>query len=473
MNETSPSHQTPRPSRGTVLVIDDEDYVRDSLVAILERRGFEARSASGPSQALQRLDGLDAVLLDLNMPQLGGEEFLPRILDLHPTVPVVVLTGHGSVASAVQCMRDGAVDYLLKPADPEELVFTLERCIEQSSRRRELDYLRSSEAESGAEGPLGESKEWLEAVRLAHLAAPTDTSILLLGESGTGKEELAKEIHRRSLRSDAAFVCVNCAAVPANLFESEFFGHRRGAFTGAFSDRDGRFRVADGGTLLLDEIDSLPLPAQAKVLRVLQDGTFDRVGDSTSTRVDIRLLCATNQNLDDAVAAGRFRADLLYRINVLSIRLPPLRERTGDISLLARSFLQTVGGRMGRHLEGISPEVLRVFERYPWPGNVRELQNVIERGLLLEQSDRLTLDSLPLELGNEDESEGQDSRPNPDRSGDDLNLRRQLARAERDLLVEALRRSDGVRGPAATALGIDPRNLAYYLKKHGLGESDS
>jgi DNA-binding NtrC family response regulator len=463
----------PPRSRGAVLVIDDEDYVRDSLVAILERRGFEARSAASAAQALQRLEGLDAVLLDLNMPQLGGEEFLPRILELHPALPVVILTGHGSVASAVQCMRNGAVDYLLKPADPDELVLTLERCLERSSRQRELEYLRSGETEDPSKGPLGESRGWLEALRLALLAAPTDTSVLLLGESGTGKEELAKEIHRRSPRRDAAFVCVNCAAVPESLFESEFFGHRRGAFTGAIGDREGRFRIADCGTLLLDEIDSLPLSAQAKVLRVLQDGTFERVGDSISTRVDIRLICATNQSLDDAVAAGMFRADLLYRINVLSIRLPPLRERTDDIALLARSFLGTIGRRMGRHLDTISPEVLRVFERYPWPGNVRELRNVIERGLLLEQSDHLTLDSLPLELGAEDATEEGDPRAHSATPDGDLNLRRQLARAERDLLVEALRRSGGVRGPAATALGIDPRNLAYYLNKHGLGEGDA
>ncbi len=465
---------TPRRHRGTVLVVDDEDYVRESIVTILEREGFTVHSAANAAQALARLDGLDAAILDLKMPEISGEDLLARIQEREPSLPVLVLTGHGSVTSAVACMQQGASDYLLKPADPEELLLTLDRVIRSSGHRRELSYLRHD----GARAPLGDSRPWMEALRLAHVAAPSDTSVLLVGESGTGKEEVAKEIHRRSKRSQGPFVCVNCAAVPESLFESEFFGHRRGAFTGATSDRDGRFRVADGGTLLLDEIDALPALAQAKVLRVLQDGTFERLGDSKPTRVDVRILSASNRDLAAEVEAGRFRADLFYRINVLRIPLPPLRQRPGDVELLARAFLEEFAGRLGRPIERLSAEVVRAFDAYSWPGNVRELRNVIERGTLLERTRALTLESLPWEIASlveEGSNVERDLEPTSGRGSsrfDDLNLRRQLANTERRLLLSALERSEGVRRDAATLLGIDPRNLAYYLRKHGLLEGD-
>jgi transcriptional regulator with GAF, ATPase, and Fis domain len=302
---------------------------------------------------------------------------------------------------------------------------------------------------------------------LAEVVAPTDTPVLLLGESGTGKEEVAKLIHRRSPRADAALVRVNCAAIPADLFESELFGHRRGAFTGATDDRDGRFRIADGGTLFLDEINSLPAAAQAKLLRVLQDGAFERVGDSKTTHVDVRLLCASNSDLPVEVEAGRFRADLFYRINVMTIGLPPLRQRGEDVPLLARAFLEEIGARLGRRLEGIAPDAEAALRAYGWPGNVRELRNVVERALLLETSDRLSLASLPFAGGSDE-----DPTPARDRT-DELNLRETVARAERETLREALRRSDGVKRRAADLLGIDERNLAYYLRKHGLMETKS
>jgi DNA-binding NtrC family response regulator len=458
--------------RGSVLVVDDEAYVRESLQTALERRGFDAREASNAVDALTRLDGLDVVILDLKMPGAGGEDLLQRILERDPALPVVILTGHGSVSSAVECMRRGAFDYLLKPADPDELVLTIDRAIGQSNLRRELQYLRRPDSTAAGDGPLGESQAWQRVMELAHLVAPTDTSVLLLGESGTGKEELAKEIHRHSRRSDAAFVRVNCAAVPENLFESEFFGHRRGAFTGADADRDGRFRVAHGGTLLLDEIDSLPPMGQAKVLRVLQDGTFERVGDSKPTRVDVRLISATNHDLANAVEEGRFRADLFYRINVMPITLPPLRDRPGDVALLARAFLAELAPRIGKPVQSIDPEVIHTLATYSWPGNVRELRNVIERGILLAAGDCLTPESVPLESG--------PGAAGPLRAGQtgtaplaDLSLKSNLTAAERQLVVEALHRSAGVRRDAAEMLGIDPRNLAYYLKKHELTDGDS
>jgi transcriptional regulator with PAS, ATPase and Fis domain len=291
---------------------------------------------------------------------------------------------------------------------------------------------------------------------MAELVAPTDTAVLLLGESGTGKEEVAQYIHRCSGRSNGPFVPVNCAAIPGELFESEFFGHKRGAFTGALEDRVGRFKVADRGTLFLDEIDSLPPAAQAKVLRVLQDGRFERVGDSRPSASDVRMISATNTDLGAAVETGRFRADLYYRINVMTIHLPPLRERPEDVPELADAFLDTARAQVGKPVRGFEPETLELLAAYSWPGNVRELRNVVERGVVLESSELLGPRCLPEEL-----------RHAP-RSDHGLNLRASLQAEERRLLETALERAGGVRRRAAELLGVDERNLSYYLKKHDL-----
>jgi transcriptional regulator with GAF, ATPase, and Fis domain len=310
---------------------------------------------------------------------------------------------------------------------------------------------------------VGESEAWGRVLELVDLAAPVDTTILLQGESGVGKEEVAKLLHGRSSRSRAPFVRVNCAAIPGELVESEFFGHRKGAFTGAIEDRDGRFKVAHRGTLLLDEINSLPLGAQAKILRVLQDGELLRVGESKPTRVDVRLLCAANVDLEEEVEAGRFRSDLFYRINVLTIRVPPLRERRDDIGLLADTFLRELAPRLGRPVSAIAPETMRCLRAYDWPGNVRELRNVIERGVVLTTGERLLPEVLPPEVrGERRGASGADS------DADGSGLRETLLRVERELLEEALERAGGVRREAARLLGIDERNMAYYLKKHGL-----
>jgi transcriptional regulator with GAF, ATPase, and Fis domain len=310
---------------------------------------------------------------------------------------------------------------------------------------------------SVAARPLGETEAWMRVLEMAETVAPTDTAILLLGESGTGKEEVAKHIHRLSRRADGPFVPVNCAAIPTDLFESEFFGHKRGAFTGALQDRVGRFKVAHRGTLLLDEVDALPGPAQAKVLRVLQDGRFERVGDSRPTTSDVRLISATNSDLHGAVEAGAFRADLYYRINVMTIHLPPLRERPEDVPILAEAFLRPVAAQVGKRIRGIEPDALEALRSYRWPGNVRELRNVIERGVVLEGSERLRRRSLPEEVRR------------ADATGPPLDLRGSLLAEERRLLETALERAGGVRRRAAEMLGIDERNVSYFLKKHGLG----
>ena len=448
---------------GTVLVVDDEGYVRDSLASVLARRGFTVRAAGSVNEALtpENLDGIDAVVTDLKMPERDGLALVKEIADRELGVAVIVLTAYGTVASAVECMRAGAHHYLLKPTDPTALALVLERSIAEAKARRELEYLRADER-GRPESPLGVSEGWRRVVSLAEVAAPVDTSVLLLGESGTGKEELAKLLHARSKRASSAFVRVNCAAIPPELFESEFFGHRRGAFTGAVADREGRFRVAHGGTLFLDEIDALPAPAQAKVLRVLQDGEFERVGDSRPTKVDVRIVCSSNADLEADVEAGRFRPDLYYRINVMAIRIPPLRERREDVEVLAAAFLAEFAARFQKPVRSIRPDALAALRAYRWPGNVRELRNVIERGVLLASGPELVPEDLPFTSGASSEANA-----DPDLG---LDLRANLQSVERRLLETALQRAGGVRREAARLLGVDERNLAYYLRKHGLME---
>jgi DNA-binding NtrC family response regulator len=337
-----------KPSRGRVLVVEDEAYVRDSLVEILRARGYDVEGTGSVADALARLARapVDMVLTDLRMPDADGLELVRRIQASTAEVPVVVLTGHGTVASAVECLKAGASEYILKPADPEALDVALQKALAARALRREVRYLRSAVGETMA--AVGESPAWRRVVAMVEAAAPADATVLLLGESGTGKELLARLLHRRSPRSSGPFVRVNCAAVPLEMWESEFFGHRKGSFTGATTDRDGRFQLAHGGTLLLDEVGAMPPAGQAKLLRVIQDGEFDRLGDEQPSRVDVRVVAATNSDLQGEIAGGRFRADLYHRLNVVRIAVPPLRERPQDIDLLARNFAEEIAVRLGR-----------------------------------------------------------------------------------------------------------------------------
>ena len=449
--------------RAAVLLVDDEDYVRESLAELLAGRGYEVRQARSAEEALApgAIDGLDIVVTDLRMPGISGEELVANLAKRDGDLPILVLTAHGTVSSAVECLRAGAVDYLLKPADIAELELAIDRALEEAARKRELQYLR----DRGTSTPkrlVGESPAWKETLATLAQVAPSDSPVLLIGESGTGKEELARQLHLDSTRSSRAFVAVNCAAIPAELFESELFGHRRGSFTGAVADREGRFRVAHRGTLFLDEINSLSTTAQAKLLRVLQDGAFERVGDSRPTRVDVRLVCAANTDLEREAEEDRFRSDLLYRINVITLRLPPLRDRPGDIRLLTESFVAEISEKLGREPPSISAETMAALERRAWPGNVRELRNVIERAILLCRGDELSTSLFPFrDRGNSGVGAGEPPTA-------DLNLKHNLRAAERRTLQAALRRANGLRREAARLLGIDERNLAYYLRKHNL-----
>jgi DNA-binding NtrC family response regulator len=453
------------PARGRILVVEDEAYVRASLGEVLTASGFDvdlAPSVEAAFDSLRRAP-VDLVLTDLKMSGADGLDLVRRIRSTDAELPVVVLTGHGTIASAVECVKAGATDYILKPADPEALELALERALRARALRREVRYLRSAGTDPiDAGGPIGECSAWRKVMETVRSAAASDATVLLLGESGTGKELLARRIHRLSPRAEGPYVRVNCAAVPLEMWESEFFGHRRGSFTGASSDREGRFRLAHRGTLFMDEVGAMPLAAQAKILRVLQDGEFDRLGDERPTRVDVRIVAATNSDLEAGVGSGTFRQDLYYRLNVLRIEVPPLRARRDDIPLLAEAFAREIAARLGRPEPRIAPRVLEDLCGYPWPGNVRELRNVVERALILHPGDTLeSLDLPPVEgVAPPSPPEG------PAEPG--LNLRSALGRRERDLILEALRRSGGVRKAAAEMLGIDQRNLGYYLHKHGI-----
>jgi DNA-binding NtrC family response regulator len=450
-------------SRGTILVVEDEAYVRDSLVEILKARRFDARPSGSVADALGHLGRtpVDAVLSDLRMPGADGLELVRRMQTVAPDVPVVILTGHGNVTSAVECLKAGASDYILKPAEPEALEVALERALEGRALRREVRYLRGAEA-AQAEAPVGESPSWRRVTAMVDAAAATDSVVLVTGESGTGKELLARRLHALSSRSSGPFVKVNCAAVPLEMWESEFFGHRKGSFAGAGSDREGRFQLADRGTLFLDEVGAMPYAGQAKLLRAIQDGEFERLGDEQPTRVDVRVVASTNSDLEAEVQQGRFRPDLFYTLNVVRIAVPPLRERREDIPLLARHFADRIARRLGRPAPQLAPPVLARLGAYPWPGNVRELRNAIERALILDPDRGLAdLDLAPASAG----APAPEGTSGPER---ELNLRDALNKLERELLLEAHRRAGGVRKDAARLLGIDPRNLSYYMRKHDL-----
>ena len=379
-----------RGTRGRVLVVEDEAYVRDSLVEILRARGFDASGAATVKDALELLSRMpvDAVLSDLRMPGEDGLQVVRRMQSTTPDVPVLILTGHGTVASAVECLRAGATDYVLKPVEPDALELALERALEGRALRREVRYLRGAVAGESA-AMIGESAPWRRAIAMIVATAPVDAVVLVTGESGTGKELLARHLHALSARAAGPFVKVNCAAVPLEMWESEFFGHRKGSFTGASSDRDGRFQLADRGTLLLDEVGAMPAAGQAKLLRAIQDGEFERLGDQQATRVDVRVVASTNSDLEAEVQQGRFRADLFYRLNVVRIIVPALRERKDDIPPLARHFAELIASRLGRPAPELQPATLARLAAYHLPGNVPEVRNVIEPAAVPQPAPRV------------------------------------------------------------------------------------
>jgi DNA-binding NtrC family response regulator len=454
---------------GQILVVDDEKSQRDILTVILEGEGYMVAPSSNVSQALSLYRGhpFDVVLTDLSMPERDGLALLDDLMKLDPEALVVLITAHGTVGSAVEAMKRGAFDYLEKPLDREELLITVARAFEKLNLVKENRHLRQQLHEKYTVGHiLGHHSLMEEVFRVIRKVASSQTTVLITGESGTGKELVARALHAESSRKDRPFRALNCAAIPETLIESELFGYEKGAFTGAQGRHIGLFESVDEGTLFLDEIGDLSLALQAKLLRVLQEKEIRRIGGRDDIKVNVRVVAATNRKLAAAIKQGSFREDLFYRLNVVSLHLPPLRDRTTDIPELIDHFLNKYGAATGKTIKGVTPPALRLLMEYPWPGNVRELESVVERAVLLCESDQIDVEDFPPEVR---------SRPTLlDRTDFELpNEGFSLEEFERQLLEKAMARSNGVIAKAAKMLGLSYKTMQYRLEKFQVGRGAS
>jgi DNA-binding NtrC family response regulator len=443
-----------------VLVIDDEASMRHMLRLVLEREGYRVDEADGGEAGLQLLqrEKPDVVLCDIRMPGMDGHRFLRQAMKLDPATTVIMMSAYGAIETALDCMKSGAYDYVSKPFKPDEVVLTLKKAEERLKLQRENRELRAQVARGEpARKLVGSSPPLRQVMELADQVAPSSSAVLITGETGTGKELVARRIHDRSRRAQGPFVAINCSAISASLIESELFGHARGAFTGADRESPGLFAAANGGTLFLDEIAELPLDLQPKLLRVLQEGEVRRVGDVHPRKVDVRILAATARDLRREIAAGTFREDLFYRLSVVEIHLPPLRQRPEDIPLLARHFLERLAVREGRPVPELDQELLALLQEHEWPGNVRELQNFIERTLIFCRGDRISLECAPWEV----------RRRNRDAQAD-FSLKQATERLEREYIRKALAATGGNRTRAAELLEISLRGLLYKMKEYGV-----
>ena len=451
---------------GRILVADDHDSLRRGIVRALSEAKHEVDEAPNGNIAIERLhEGqYDVVLSDLKMGGSDGMDVLRTAKSLHPTTAVILMTAFGSIHTAVEAMKIGAFDYVQKPFEIEEMEVKVEKAIEHRRLKHEIEYLRHTQQDIyDFDRIVGASGALQSVLGVVKKVAKSNTTVLIRGETGTGKELIAGAIHHNSLRSARNFVKVNCAALQENLLESELFGHEKGAFTGADKQRVGRFEQADGGTLFLDEIGDMSANTQAKILRVLQEHEFERLGGTRTLRVDVRLIAATNRNLPQMVASGHFREDLYYRLNVVSIETPPLRERKEDISALATFFLRRFAGELKKRVDGVAPDALKLLMRYNWPGNIRELENAIERGVLLTESGQLTSGDLRLGELSTTQSSG-DASPVIKIPPTGI----ALEEIERQAIVEALKMSNWVQKDAAELLAISPRVMNYKIKTLGI-----
>lgn len=450
----------------SILVVDDDDAHRGMLRTMLRSWGYVVDEAADGDEAVSRVreKALDAVLTDVRMARMDGIHALKCILEYNPALPVVLMTAYSSVETAVEALRLGAYDYLVKPLDFEALKHTLQQAIEHSRLSVENRELRRQLTDAAAKpGILGRSASIRSMLEIINTVAPTEATVLITGESGTGKELVARALHESSARADKPLVTVNCAALAENLLESELFGHEKGSFTGAERRREGRFMQADGGTLFLDEIGEMPLPLQAKLLRALQEGEVQRVGSDTPFTVDVRVLAATNRDLRDEVAHKLFREDLFFRLNVISLEVPPLRERGEDIPLLAAHFLERYSSRNRKNIKGFAPQALDSMLRYAWPGNVRELENAVERAVILCNGDLITGHELP------DSVTGAAPLPEEHAAEVEASLAGlPLDEVERRAIEETLRQTGDNKSEAARRLGITRATLHNKLRKYGL-----
>ena len=453
-----------------VLVVDDEENLRHMLQILLRREGYETVGANSVQSALDELATrpFDVVLVDLRMPGRSGLELVDEVRRRKLDTTVVVMTAYGSKEVAIEAMKRGAYDYLSKPFENEELVLLLRKAEERERLFRENQSLRRqlgavAEPVVGLEDIVARSQRMTDLFRTLRKIAEFKTTVLVGGESGTGKELVARAIHRLSPRAQAPFIAVNCGAIPAALLESELFGHKKGAFTDANRDKKGLFEEATGGTLFLDEIGELPLALQVKLLRVLQEEEIRRLGDVADISVDVRVVAATARDLAGEVARGAFREDLFYRLNVLTLNLPSLRERREDIPLLVEHFIERMNARMGLSIGGVTPDAMRLLMEHDWPGNVRELENTIERAMVLSETPQIEADSLPDRV----RARRAPALPSPP-PDDDLSIKRASRRAEEALIRRALARTGGNRTRAAELLEISHRALLYKIKEYGI-----
>jgi two-component system response regulator AtoC len=449
-----------------ILVVDDEESIRVALEALLSRHGYRVETAADGARALELLGPgeIDVAFVDVRMPGMDGIDLAREIREREIPTTVIVMSAYGSVDDAIQAMNAGAYDYITKPFKTDEVILTLAKVEEREALRRENARLKAEMVERHEfRGIVARSKAMDAVFRLIAKVAEVRSTVLITGESGTGKELVARAIHRSSPRTKAPFVAINCGAIPENLLESELFGHKRGAYTDAHADKRGLFEEAESGTLLLDEIGELPFQLQVKLLRALQEGVVRRLGDTKDTPVDVRLIAATNRDLAEAVRDGSFREDLFYRLNVLPIHVPPLRERPEDIPLLVEHFIAHVNRRLSTGVSGVTREASKLLLAYPWPGNVRELENVVERAMVLTDGGAITPEDLPDKL-----REPSDPVRQALGSGE-LSIKKTVHAIEQELIRRALARTGGNRTAAAKLLEISHRALLYKIKDYGIG----
>jgi two-component system response regulator AtoC len=452
-----------------ILVVDDEFGLRHALSRILGAEGHEVTVADNGEAALELTGNNghspDIVLCDVRMPGVNGLEFLERYRATNGRALVIMMSAYEDDEGVIEAMRRGAYDFIGKPFRADQLLLTIRKAVERERLRKTVEQLQAElSALRAPSGIVGRSAAIQQVLAVAAKVARHPSTVLITGESGTGKELIARYIHAGSPRADAPMIAVNCGAIPENLLESELFGHAKGAFTGATAEKRGLFEEADGGTLFLDEIGELPPPLQVKLLRALQEGEIRRVGDNADRPVDVRLVAATARDLEADVAAGRFRADLYYRINVVRLHLPPLRDRREDIPELVRHFIQLYARRLSLSVNAVSPAAMRLLMEYAWPGNVRELENVIERSLVMAEGTQVEAEQLPAPI----RSPG--AAAVPLRDDLDLSIKRQTAALERGLIRSALERTGGNRTRAAKLLELSHRALLYKIREYGLGK---